>query len=66
MKKPSSGVEVALWTVGGLVALYLIGGVAIWVDEVYIGQGRLVGLELNDVIVALYGPLLPFIHSIRL
>jgi hypothetical protein len=33
MKKPSSGLGVALWGVGGLLGLYVMGALAIYLDE---------------------------------
>lgn len=44
MKKPSSGLGVGLWAVGGLVALYLLGGVAYWYDALENGSQNLENL----------------------
>ena len=32
MKRPSSGLGVGLWSVGGLIALYLLGFGLLWID----------------------------------
>jgi hypothetical protein len=57
MKKPSS-LGVGLWVVGGVFGLYLLGGVAIWVDLLYL-NGRFhsaLPTSVQDTLTSIYLP----------
>jgi hypothetical protein len=66
MKKPSSGLGVGLWVVGGLVGMYLLGALAIYGDYRFNRFGTYVALpwQAKKTLGFIYTPLFTSIQMV--
>ena len=58
MKKPSWSANLGLWIAGGLVALYFLGGVALWAESIYFygRYSRMLPIVVQEALYVAYDP----------